>query len=320
MPQLPEGVRLCSNAGRCVDIALDGPCVCGSARTFRKCCRTAVGITVRTPATVPLPPVTGHRVEGCYASALGDCGGPLTKEHYFSKALLRAFTRAEGSPTVRLLRPGRPDRNVHPEKALHEPILCKRHNSALSPLDTTAERLFEGVREGVKLVPRFPCRAVNGSAFERWMLKAACGFLVAERGAAPLEWLRTLFGETEIDPPCGLYMHLDITRPLHGEVGKLQFGLFRDRAGVSGAVATFDAVTFTLDLRGNGRTVRPSEVGSLRMLRPLGIWFDRGGFTRFYLAFDWGASKSAEDSVVFNVLDVASRGPASKRPPWKPKV
>jgi hypothetical protein len=238
---------------------------------------------------------------------LADCGGSLSEEHYFSKALTRAFVRADGASTIRLLRPGKPERNVPPEQAFHAPILCQRHNSALTGLDRTSACLFDGIREGVKLIPAYPCRAVNGTNLERWMLKVICGVLADEQKPMPLQWLRWLFGYEDIAAPLGLHMHADISKPMTGQIGIIQFGLFRNAGGISGAVLTLDAVSFTLDLEGKGLTVQPSEVGSIRMLRPLGIWFDQAGATRFYLAFDWGAAHVTDDSLAIDVLDVGPR-------------
>ena len=78
----------------------------------------------------------------------------------------------------------------------------------------------------------------------------------------------------------------------------LEFGIFRDSEGVSGATVTLDTATFTLDLRAQHRAVRPTEVGSTRIFRPLGLWFDQAGNTRFYLLFDWGNVDTAQTSVV----------------------
>jgi hypothetical protein len=258
---------------------------------------------VRPAKTTPRPPATGLAVPGCYAAGLLDCGGRLSEEHYFSKVLMKAFARADSATSIRILRPGRHDRQVPPAAGLHEPVLCQRHNSALNDLDTMSARLFCGMREGLKLIPAYSCRAINGASLERWMLKVLCGSIAAEGKPVPLSWVRKLFAHEDIVAPCGLYMHVDLTKR-HFESFGIELGAFRNNDGISGSVVRFDALRFTLDMAGQGRTVRPNEVGAARLLRPLGIWFEQGGLVRFYVLFDWGAAPASPDSLVVNVLDV----------------
>jgi hypothetical protein len=121
--------------------------------------------------------------------------------------------------------------------------------------------------EGIKLVPGYPCRAVNGASLERWILKILCGSLAAEGEPVPLSWVLKLFAHDDILAPCGLYMHVYLTRRHFAPFG-IELGVFRNDEGVSGAVVRLDALSFTLDMVGQGRTVRPNEVGAARLLRP----------------------------------------------------
>ena len=284
------------------DAASERPCPCGSGRKFRKCCRTTQGFSVRPARTTPRPPRTRYAVPGCYAGTLNDCGGPLTDEHYFSKTLMKALARASSSRTILFLRPGRPARNTVPEAAMHGRILCRRHNNVLTDLDRGAALLFESMQQAVKLFPDYPCRLCHGANLELWLLKAACGVLADGQDVVPDQWVRWLFGVDAIQHPRGLYMHADFTRTFTPRENGLEFGMFRNSDGWSGIVARFPMMSFTLDVSGQQRTVLPDEVNAARLHRPLGAWFDQGGATRFYLAFDWGTTPATQTSIVFTVL------------------
>ncbi len=60
-------------------------------------------------------------------------------------------------------------------------ILCKRHNEALSPLDSEASLFLSTLRKALidlrrKTLSRKPIfHLINGAAIELWMLKVACG-------------------------------------------------------------------------------------------------------------------------------------------------
>lgn len=82
----------------------------------------------------------GLNMHECYASALGDCEGRLSKEHYFSAGVLRQLFQT-GEYKVG---------GFHWQKSGYQPpsipslsanILCEKHNRQLSPLDEEALRI-----------------------------------------------------------------------------------------------------------------------------------------------------------------------------------
>jgi hypothetical protein len=96
-------------------------------------------------------------------------------------------------------------------------MLCKGHNSKLSPLDSEGARFFAALAK-----PGAPQRAalhsetaVQGELIERWFLKCLIGVAAAGFGrmtsGEPIawspgdEWLRLLFGLTAWRPGLGLY-------------------------------------------------------------------------------------------------------------------
>jgi hypothetical protein len=94
-------------------------------------------------------------------------------------------------------------------------VLCKRHNSALSNLDTIAVRLFQAFDEegavgsGQQLIYFF-----SGHDLERWLLKILCGITRSKNISPEVEadlsipeyWLHILFGEAEFPDEQGLYV------------------------------------------------------------------------------------------------------------------
>jgi hypothetical protein len=108
-------------------------------------------------------------------------------------------------------------------EALTAKILCKRHNEALSPLDTHARQFARAWTSAINHASR-PSRSersehflVSGEAFERWLLKAMIGLFVSKIAAfdrkpatanfrfnlEPL--VKALFGEG-LQAPKGLYL------------------------------------------------------------------------------------------------------------------
>lgn len=112
--------------------------------------------------------------------------------------------------------------------ALASKVLCDRHNSALSPLDAIAVRLFRSFDElhaagsEIRVLYLF-----SGHDVERWLLKILCGLVVGKHLSllasthvdVPTEWLAILFGNAEFAPGQGLYMPRGVGEVLAGPTG-----------------------------------------------------------------------------------------------------
>lgn len=129
----------------------------------------------------PPRPVTGHAHPKCYMRNSNDCSTKISGEHYVSSAILAKFCnlRTSGLPWFG---PGETRVGIN---ALTSNILCTRHNSALSPLDTEGQRMLVAIRNGINHVRRKSLstktlfRIVSGEAFELWGLKTLMGLLAA---------------------------------------------------------------------------------------------------------------------------------------------
>jgi hypothetical protein len=234
---------------------------------------------------------------------LNDCDAKLSKEHYLTRGVLRLLARGGPSNTVRANGLGIPPDEFPPDQVAQSKILCRRHNSALSALDVVGERLFRAVNDGLKARPSgVPYHSAPGVDVERWLLKVACGVRAAAKEDIPLEWLQMLFGHTEVSSPRGLYMHVPVDMTVQETKG-VQVGGYKRAGKPSGSEVVFHGIRLTLDLIGDGGTHRESDVGSLKVCRPSGLWFDHKGTTTFHLAFEWGERLAAPQSVVLNVLE-----------------
>jgi hypothetical protein len=219
--------------------------------------------------------MTGHAHSGCYATALGDCGSKLTREHYVSESLLNELNRDNNLRVA-----GFPWQTAGQEKvlrpnALASKILCKRHNDALSSLDAIALRLFHAFNEeGTSGSGRQLLFLFNGSDLERWILKVLCGLahsgnLMRRGGTAvsiPNQWLEILFGYIDFPDGQGLYVCASPGHRFEGPHG-LELRAILGGGGLSGLGLSVCGYELILSMSGfpsrsfDGRTVvyRPLE-------------------------------------------------------------
>lgn len=140
----------------------------------------------------------------CYAEPLGGCGGGLSREHYFTAAIFGkgGTVRTDGLFNM-------PDREI-PLGSAGAKILCRDHNSSLSPIDEEAKQLSRFIQELHSPSPSPDIRCVNGPLIERWLIKAACGIWAAghvngKKVRITEQLLRYLFGIEPIPAPLGLH-------------------------------------------------------------------------------------------------------------------
>lgn len=167
----------------------------------------------------PPEPVTGYAHPKCYMRCTNNCSTKISGEHYVSAAILAAFgnLRTSGLPWFG---PGETRVSIN---ALKSNILCTRHNSALSPLDTEGKRMLAAIRDGINHVWRKSLstktlfRIVSGQAFELWGLKTLMGLLAANvartEGAStatnftiPEQFIVEALNKGRLPPGYGLYI------------------------------------------------------------------------------------------------------------------
>ena len=140
----------------------------------------------------------------CWAHSLGGCD-QMSGEHVFSNAVLSHGCSCpvviEG---VSRIRGGQPTRNA--EKAN---ILCRHHNSLLSPLDETAGRVA-GWMAAANDESFDKWLYIDGEKLQRWLLKtvvnaAAAGWAGSRKWRPAPQIVSAIYGESEVPNGLGLY-------------------------------------------------------------------------------------------------------------------
>lgn len=163
----------------------------------------------------------------CWAAALGDCQGKLSREHSVSGGMwLGQSIYVHGLPWCR----------DEPKKVGLESMtvrhLCEGHNSSLSPVDRGGINAFKAiraaaqfqnnrlrlVRDEVARLPWFRVQwSIDGPLLERWFLKTTINLLGANTAnriwrlpnsneySPPDDLVLAAFGQSSLIRPAGLY-------------------------------------------------------------------------------------------------------------------
>lgn len=158
----------------------EGPCPCGSGKRFLGCCMQIDGYVQKLLPILTLP---GNKTEfsqpGCYLASDQNCSQGLTGEHYISRSVLAVLGEQIKVVGVPWLQKGE-ERTVG-LNSLTANLLCKRHNSALSPLDDEAGKFshhLDQIHRDLNrhsLSRRKKAHLFSGEAIELWLLKVTCG-------------------------------------------------------------------------------------------------------------------------------------------------
>lgn len=189
----------------------ENPCGCGSGREFGKCCLKDGQIRLSTKFLNPSKPQTSHQNRKCILKLTSDCCNKISGDHIVSKAVLRVLT--EKNITVSSSGFSR-EHSIHGD-SLKVNRLCRRHNSALSPIDNEAARFFKAfVAINNSLISNAASQKLyffHGIDIERWMLKtmlmtyyAKLSNITPENYKLP-PYTLNLF-QNDLGQPLGLYI------------------------------------------------------------------------------------------------------------------
>lgn len=151
----------------------------------------------------------------CYANILGNCDNKISHEHFISKKIFELLTgkifNLSGAAWLSK------DKQIQLTVSnLNSKVLCRKHNSQLSNVDSYAANFFEtiykytrGGIQGSVDVSNLPSE-FNGRDLEYWMLKVACGAIASgnwggENRIVPAEWNKILFRNQEWPDCFSLY-------------------------------------------------------------------------------------------------------------------
>ena len=162
----------------------EGPCGCGSGRTFKQCHLVDNRIVIAPKDIQPPGRRTVVAEPGCLFHKKHNCTRKLSRDHIISAGVLRELVR------------GAPDQRIHVQgfersfaaniesDSLQTKYLCARHNNALSPIDSEVARFIRTVKtieQDLFSGNPSPQRLYlfSGYDIERWLLKTMCGFFFA---------------------------------------------------------------------------------------------------------------------------------------------
>jgi hypothetical protein len=289
--------RLSNNA---IQIDAYDPCYCGSDKKVKFCHPIGKHKEILRPSPSNCRPPglkTGFANPGCYARSLNDCGNEMSGEHLFSETMLNLLTDIDG----KLLRTGYPWQKSGEVQQLTPTtckanVLCKRHNNALSPLDTTGGRFLKAILSTPDFLQNQKLRVflVSGDDFERWILKTLCVHILATRRFGdqwepPLAWLEVLWGAASLGPGCGLYYNQEIGNP-NPDAVRLSFHVLTCPGSVepSGAIAELAGYQFALAMIPPSTTQTADSVLVPKYYRPSDFVITCGESEVVY-SFGWAA-------------------------------
>jgi hypothetical protein len=183
-----------------------------------------------------------------------------------------------------------------PPSAYAANILCDRHNTALSPLDGTALRLFHALDHSADLKGETNSERIflfSGHDVERWLLKMLCGALFSKSvilrngidTQLPERWLQILFGRDNFADGEGLYLYREPGRLFRGRTGVQMRVVARDKkpVGIYVAVSSYEFILLM--------QTPPSRTwnGAALCYRPLELYTPGPGCERS-IVFSWAGA------------------------------
>jgi hypothetical protein len=248
---------------------------------MRDCC-----LFVRCDTTTSSP-ATDYAHPSCFARGLKDCSQTVSREHYISRSILTLFGEkgllVSGVPWI----PDGSQKQVSPA-SLTGKILCERHNSSLSPLDSVAAKFFrffttEWSGDAIEVF------LTRGFDLERWLLKMLCG-LVASGNAThdgkqlstwtpPPQWLEILFGNADVMAPAGLHAIVGnySAKSAYFTVTPTFKSATTDPIAIAFTVGVF---AFLLAMEALPPMREPSKTGTETRYRPMALQVRKSGQTR----------------------------------------
>ena len=281
------------------------PCGCGSGREFGKCCLKDGHIRLEPKLLTPPKPETKHRNRKCILNWTSDCCSKISGDHIVSKSVLRVIT--EDKITLSSSKYSR--EHSLDSSSLKTKRLCRRHNSALSPIDSQAARFFKAFADiNTSLSKNSESQKLyffHGIDIERWLLKTMLMVYFSKLSNITPEHYRlpaytfSLF-YSDLAQPLGLYIPTSTNKEgkdFFVTENATSISILTDGDLVSGVTISLGGFNLTLIISGNEEnfrrlamnyTYRPksllffkeSDVYAIQMLFPntqgKDIWFSHG--------------------------------------------
>lgn len=260
----------------------ESPCGCGSGREFGKCCLKNGRIQLAPKSLSPPQPKTSHQNRKCILKWTSDCCAKISGDHIVSKAVLRVITEKK----IILSSSGSSREHSIDSNSLKTNRLCRRHNSALSPIDSQAARFFRAFvaihnsLSGIQASQRL--YFFDGIDIERWMLKtmlmtyyAKLSNVTPDQYKLP-EYTFKLF-QCDLVQPLGLYVPTS-TSPTGKDFfitkNAASVSILTDGDMVSGVTISLGGFSFTLVISGNDAQFR--SLAASHTYRPSNLLYFKG--------------------------------------------
>ncbi|WP_414657734.1 hypothetical protein ACINK0_10805 [Deinococcus sp. VB343] len=192
-------------------------------------------------------------------SGLNNCSPKISKEHYISKGILREIGENSQVMTAGLPFLGENEKMLR-ESSLTSKVLCEYHNNELSPLDSTAIRFINTLKNfEIELQHSICIRKTEvfcGEDIESWALKTLCGMLASgnviisgeiRRESVPQLWVDLLSGKQKWPRGWGLYLHSTVGQQNYSQQSfAFQAGCITNNSKIDAARFWFHGLPFVL--------------------------------------------------------------------------
>ena len=200
----------------------------------------------------------------CWASSLGGCARKVSREHLVTESFWTGDkVTVVGFPWCKTV-----PKEVGPA-AIVSKVLCRSHNSLLSPVDQgglDAFLCFRAVEELIHRRSQLPPQqwmrvgfTVDGPLLERWFIKTTINLLLV--GRTPIRWaltdggnepapllVRAAYGQESLVKPAGLYVCASIGGQIKPIDGLTFMPIFDSRDYFAASLFDFRGYRFLLNL------------------------------------------------------------------------
>jgi hypothetical protein len=155
------------------------PCRCGSGRSAGRCCLGKDG-WYKQPENISLRDTGEFGTHpDCYLRSTHTCNPKLSGEHLISEGALKVLAEKQvevsGFPWLK------GEKKILGFAALKGNILCRAHNSALSPIDAVGARFFSAIQKcGTSIEGSHLSFLFSGHDVERWLLRTVAALAVSK--------------------------------------------------------------------------------------------------------------------------------------------
>jgi hypothetical protein len=235
---------------------------------------------------------TGYGHPRCYASADANCSTKISKEHFISASLLRKLELNNKTKIAGLAWQDSETFDLVPAKGLASNILCDRHNSALSGLDSLIDAFASSIRSFDR-TPKSKHIKFSGSDIERWMLKCLLGLTVSKNIGSELkpECTDILFGRADWPDQWGLYFPVGAAPIYHTDSLLIQTRLDQARSLILAADFFIQGMPLTLVMG------KPGDPNTFGIWRPCQLVFKSPSATQL-ISLSWQGNGSGEPVVL----------------------